>query len=153
MVEQTYQIAAGWDNTAGFTNIEAVSVSGGAGLDTLISFLDTGTHYFVQALGNYVVPYAFTTAGTVSQNGFKRLRWRFSLMEDKALDSLLTTYAQESSNDGNVTVSTRLHTATYVSKNAKFFIKWPDKPPLLRSGAYWYQDVETVLKLLEGTPS
>lgn len=149
MTQYDYEIVAGWNGTT--ANIEGISVPGATALSTILPTLDADTHYLVSGLGQYDVPPQFTGGG-ITSNGYAIVTWTFPLISTLALEYLIANYGQDSSQAGKVTVNTRLHTETYVEKNAYLYVPYPNvRPTLIRSSFYGYQDVTGQLRIVGDT--
>lgn len=140
-----YGIVAGWNGTP--VNVETISVSGAVGLDTVLSTLDTGTHYFVRGLGTHEVP-EIATPNANTQNGYEIEIWTFPIISTVALAYLRDTYGQNSPQAGKVTVNTRLKNGTYVEKNAILKVPYPNvQAEFLRTNLYVFRDSVATARL------
>lgn len=150
MTIQNYQLAVGWDNEAGLTNIESLTPAN----STTFRVLGTNVHYFVQSLGLYDVPYIQTPGGR-SQNGFAKLIWRMRVASAIALTDLRDTYGQNSAQVGKVTIKTRLEDdSAYVNKNAVLFVPYPNVATVDKGAAFFASEegIELMLNIV-GDPS
>lgn len=148
-----YKIATNWNNAAGLTNFESISVSGGEDLHSVLARLASATYYLPQTQEPYNLPYELTAGGTYTQRGYAKAILLFPLMGVKSFDYLESTYGQgNTSYHGKVTV--RLRSAnfnSYANYNAIMSLANAPKP-IYRMSAYFYQDI-AVTFLLRGVAS
>lgn len=146
----SYQIAAAWNNTAGFTNVESIAVAGATlSLTDLMAGagLDASTHVLVSAEPTQHNRRRVGTGVSV-QHGYIRQMWRMLLMSGDALNVWRATYV------GQVTVATKSDDIfdTYTNWNAIADYPVIDGERFHRAGQWWYPDVKVPL-LLVGAPS
>ena len=135
----SYGIVAGWNGTT--ANVEGITVSSAVGLDTIMSILDTDTHYFVRGLGMNTVP-TVPTPNANTPNGYEIETWTFPIISTLALAYLRDNYS------GKVTVNTRLGTETYVEKNAILHVPYPNvHAEKIRTGLYVFKDSVATARL------
>ncbi len=145
MPQFEYKIVAGWNGTT--ANVEGITVASAVGLDTLMSLLDTDTHYLVRGVGTYTVP-EIATPNARTQNGYAIETWTFPIISTLALAHLRDTYGQNSAQAGKVTVNTRLDTETYEEKNAILFVPYPNVPAVKeREGLYVFDNGQATARL------
>jgi hypothetical protein len=143
-----YQIASDWDNVAGFTNVEDLVVSGAQDLTEFGLAVDT--HFWIAAMGLANINEEADLSGGVSQSGHTFKTWSQFRMNTKAFTFMLTTYAQQSSLFGKVTVRTRVFDETYANYNALLKMIYPQQLVIEGScDSFWYSDVQMILALKE----
>lgn len=142
------KIATGWDNEAGFTVIEAITVTGTSlQLEDVVKGIafDANTHLFVRG-GIPNVNRATTTAGSV-QSGYEVISWTLPVCSGNALKYWIDTYV------GKVTIATsRLVYDTYENWNAiGGYPQYSDSERRYYGGHWWYFDVRVDMKLVSTT--
>lgn len=128
MAHYNYQIAVGWDNSAGLANIEAISVTGA---DPIFGT----THYYVRAFTQYLQGQeVFDINAGQTFEGYESVIWISSVMTPAAWSYLKTTY------EGQVTIKTTLGVpGTYSNKNA--WLRLP-RPRNMNAKGTHFTDVE-----------
>lgn len=151
MTLYSYQIAAGWDNSAGFTNVESIAVTGASvALSDIWKRLAATAYYVVSAEPTQHDNRVRVSDGTTVQNGYPRQDWRVVAMSGDALKHWRDNYV------GKVTVATKSDDIfdTYTNKNAiaDYPVASTDSRRYYK-GQWWYFDVLIPLWLLPGTAS
>jgi hypothetical protein len=138
MAVQSYQIATGWNNEAGYTNIEDIAVTGATPVYAGVS------HYMVNALGGYRRGEPrFDIAGGKSYAGRKRKVWVQTIMTHLAFEHLKDTF------EGQVTVHTPTSDpTTFEDWNA--YLSLPEEAELTKQDPY-FVNVEWTFLLVEPT--
>lgn len=139
MPEFSYSIATGWDNEAGFTNVEALTPAAG----TVIPGL---TIYFVvKAYNTYRRGQRrFDIATANSYVGFKSVGWRFLDVSAAAYNWLFDTY------NGQLTIRTTTG-VDGVYSNWNVYPQFPDPADLTESDTGRFGDVDVPMILVETT--
>lgn len=107
MAHYNYQIAVGWNNSAGLANIEGIAVSGATAIFG-------ATHYYVRGYARYLQgqPVFDINVGQTFE-GYESVIWVSAVMTPAAWSYLKSTY------EGQVTIKTTLGVpGTYSNKNA-----------------------------------
>lgn len=148
-----YKIATNWNNAAGLTNFESISVTGGEDLHGVLARIASPCYYLPQTQEPFSIPFELTAGGTYTQRGYSKAILLFPLMGAKAYDYLASTYAQENTTyHGKVTVRLRSNNFnSYSNYNAIMSIINAPKP-IFRMSKYWLQDI-TVTFLIRDTAS
>ena len=135
MAHYDYKLATGWNNTAGYTNIEAIAVTGAT------TIFGT-THYYVQGFAQWLQgEEMFDVNNAMTFEGYESVIWKSTVMTPTAWNYLRTTY------EGQVTVRTTLGVpGTYSNKNA--WLRLPRPRQMNRKGSH-YIDVEWNFILIE----
>lgn len=121
MAIYNYKLANGWNNTAGYTNIEDISVSGATPLVGVNFFAQQAstTHFFMNRPSALQSNFNNLWGGTVIENN-KTFSWTLPRVTLKALFYLKTTYVLHATHFNRVTVCTitEAETLTYINYNA-----------------------------------
>lgn len=146
---QDYKIVAGWNGTP--VNVESISVPSVPAISTVLSNLDSGTHFFVHAIGRYANNRQYTSSATV-YNGYPVKVWTLPVVSIDALAYFRATYGETSPQKRKVTINTTLDTSAFFEKNAFCEVPDPDVlSPKLRSGLWVYENVEIKFKIVSDT--
>lgn len=151
MTRYSYKIAQGWNNAAGLTNFESISVSGGEDLHGAIRRIASACYYMPQTFLPYAPNFVLTAGGGYTQSGYTKCVLLFPLIGAKSYDYLATTYAQDNTTyRGKCTIAIRSNDFnTYANYNAIF--KLADAPkPIFQQSKYWYENVQAEF-LIRGT--
>lgn len=149
MTLYSYQIVSGWDDAVSMVNLETISVTG-APLLKVWNNAYPASHYVVRSIGNYRRNESANLEGGVTQQGYATIRWFFEILSAKAFDYFLTTYAQDSSNQGKCTIATRVRkTVDYANYNAIVRLEFNDEEMVYRSGYFWILNPIATITLKE----
>lgn len=139
MPEFDYQIAAGWDNEAGFTNVEDLVPASGD------SIPNHAAYFVVKAYNTYRRGQRrFSPDGTSSFAGFRQVVWRCADADAAAYAWLRDTY------EGQVTIRTTTGVdGTYSNWNA--YARFPDPADLTEATVGRYENIDIIMTLVETT--
>lgn len=88
MPDYEYQIATGWDNEAGFTNMESLTPGAGDPIPR------SSVYFLVQASPRYSRGQPrFDATGGSGYVGFKVVKWNLPVVHDAAYEWLYTNYS------------------------------------------------------------
>jgi len=127
MALQSYELATGWDNEAGFTNVEDITVTDARTLPMVGSPV-----FFVEGISGFSRGQRrFDASGGASFNGFERVALKCAVVDPLAYAHIRDNYV------GQVTVrTTRGEKDTFGNYNA--YLRIPDPEEMeLRNGMYY----------------
>lgn len=114
MAELGYEIAVGWNNTAGLTNIEDI-IPAGAVASWVINDR-TNAYFFVDSLGTYNRIKALSTGSTLYRDGYAEITWALQATHIDALAWFYDTYVIN--NLGKLTIATTVDNSSYSNYSA-----------------------------------
>lgn len=146
MARYQYKIAAGWNNTAGLTFFEAISVSGGEDLHSIARRIATGTYLLPETFLPYAPNIVITAGGTLTQSGYPKLILNFKVIGTKSYAYLEANYgAGNATHRGKVTIQIPSEDFnTFEQYNAIF--KLADAPKATyKNSKYWLENVQATV--------
>ncbi|MGB1285069.1 MAG: hypothetical protein ACPG7F_00935 [Aggregatilineales bacterium] len=139
MPEYEYQIASGWDNEAGFTNMEVLTPAAG---DTI----PRSTVYFiVQAAPRYNRGQSrFSATGASSFAGFATVTWTLLVVHDAAYEWFYNNYSGQ-----NTIRTTTGVTGSYSNKNVMTSMLSPEELDAVDFG--YFENVPITHRIISST--